>query len=333
MDLYKKAEELINSAKNIVVLQADNPDGDSLGSSLALESILSEKDKNVHMVCGVNIPTYLRYLPGWDRVENEIPHEFDLTIIVDTSTESLFEKFSKNQTLSWIKSKPVIVIDHHQDGDEISFAKVNINDSAVATGEVIYKLAKALDWPLETDACDMIAISIMSDSLGLISDATSSDSIRIIAELVDNGVKLAKLDQDRKDLSRKQPEIIKYKGELLERISYDDTGRIAEIVIPWKEIELYSPLYNPSMLVIDDMRSVEGVDVAIAYKTYNDGKVTAKIRCNFGKTIGADLAKEFGGGGHPYAAGFKIQNVTDLISLKKQVNEKANQLLDNLENL
>jgi nanoRNase/pAp phosphatase (c-di-AMP/oligoRNAs hydrolase) len=82
---------------------------------------------------------------------------------------------------------------------------------------------------------------------------------------------------------------------------------------------------------MDDMRLVVGVDLAIGYKLYSDGKITAKIRCNFGSPIANDLATEFGGGGHPYAAGFKILNGTSLEDLKIAVENKASELLDNLK--
>ena len=74
--------------------------------------------------------------------------------------------------------------------------------------------------------------------------------------------------------------------------------------IPWEEIQAYSDQYNPSMLVLDEMRLVEGVEVACAIKTYPDGKLTGKLRCN--TPVGEQIAGYFGGGGHPYAAGFRI---------------------------
>ena len=85
------------------------------------------------------------------------------------------------------------------------------------------------------------------------------------------------------------------------------------------------------MLVMDDMRMTVGVDIAIGYKVYSDGKITGKIRCNYGKAIANNLAKEFGGGGHPYAAGFKVLDGTPIAKLKNAVNEKAAELLDKLE--
>ncbi len=331
MNNYQEADKLIADAKNIVVLQADNPDGDSLGSSLALEAILSEKGKNVHMVCAVNIPAYLQHLKGWARVQNDIPNQFDLSIIVDTSTESLFENFNKNGSFAWVKSKPCIVIDHHTETEGLEFASTNINEKAAATSEVIYRMAKKLKWPLPIDACEMMTASIMSDSLGLISESASAETIRVVADLVEEGVSLAKLDSNRRETMQKDPTLLSYKGELLQRVKYDDSGKIAYVTIPWKEIEKYSPLYNPSMLVMDDIRLVEGVDLVIAYKTYPDGKITGKIRCNYGKGIASKLAENFGGGGHPYASGFKITNNTNLEETIKSVNSKALELLEKIE--
>lgn len=331
MSLYKEANNLVKDVKNIVVLQADNPDGDSLGTSLALEAIFSEMGKTVHMICSVDMPSYLRYLSGWDRVEKEIPQNIDLTIIVDNSTESLFENYEKNPNFSWIKSKPIIVIDHHIESSGISYSTLNIVETAVATSEIIHKMAIKLDWPLPLDACEPMATSIMSDSVGLVSDATSPDSFRVIADLVERGVSLAKLDQKRRKLMQRHPMLLPFKGDLLKRVELDCDGQLAGVLVKWQEIEKYSPLYNPTMLVMDDMRITEGVKLAIGYKLYRDGKITAKIRCNYGSPIGAELAAEFGGGGHPYASGFKITDGTSLENLKSKVNQKVTELLDKIE--
>lgn len=328
---YQEVKSLIESAQHIVVLQADNPDGDSLGSALALEAIFSEMGKRVTLASAVDIAAHLKYLSGWDRVQKDIPNDADAAIIVDCSTETLFELYENNGQMSWIKTKPILILDHHTETSGISYATVSIVEEAVATSELIHRIALELDWPLPIDACEMMAVSIMSDSMGLVTEATTPTSFRVMADLVERGASLAKMDNARRELMRKEPELIPYKGRLLERVEFDGSGRIATVVIPWEEIEKYSPLYNPSMLVIDDMRMTVGVDVAIGYKVYKDGKITAKIRCNYGKAIASDLATDFGGGGHPYAAGFKITDGRKLEDVQRAVSSKANELLDNLE--
>jgi phosphoesterase RecJ-like protein len=328
---YQRVKEIVEKSQHIVVLQADNPDGDSLGSALALEAILEELNKNVTLVCAVDMPAHLKYLSGWDRVGKEVPNNFDTTIIVDASTETLFENVDRSHGFEWIKTKPVIVIDHHTNSPGVSFATESIIEPVVATGELIYKICNSVGWPIPLDACELLAVSILSDSMGLMTEATSPETFRIMADLVERGVELPKIDASRRELMRKEPQLVPYKGELLQRVTYHAGGRLASVVIPWKEIEKYSPIYNPTMLVMDDMRLVVGVDLAIGYKLYSDGKITAKIRCNFGSPIANDLATEFGGGGHPYAAGFKILNGTSLEDLKIAVENKASELLDNLK--
>ncbi len=327
---YSELNKIVEDANHIVILQADNPDGDSLGSALALEAILSELGKKTTLVCAIDIPAHLKYLNGWDRVVKEIPNNFDASVIVDTSTESLFENANGTQGMEWIKTKPVVVLDHHTESPGISFATVEVNEPVVATGELIYKIAKKLNWPLPVDACEMLATSIMSDSLGLTTDATTPESFRTMADLVEAGVDMSKLDAARRELMKKEPELIPYKGDLLNRVRFELDGQLATIGIPWAEIEKYSPIYNPTMLVMDDMRMTVGVKLAIGYKIYNDGKVTAKIRCNYGYGIANSIAEHFGGGGHPYAAGFKVLDGTSIEDIKKRVNAKTRELLDSL---
>ena len=323
--------EILTDAQRIVIMQADNPDGDSLGSALALEHILGDMGKDPVLYCGVDVPPYLSYLDGWDRVERDLPIKFDATIIVDTSAMSLFETLNRSAQKVLVSKKPCIVLDHHAVDLTIPFATVNCNYPAVATGEIIYELAQQLHWPLNQQAKEMIAISIMADSLGLITEATSARSIQIISELVSGGVSLANLEHARRLLMRKSPELTHYKGRLLERVQYHYDDRIATVDIPWDEIETYSPHYNPSMLVMDDMRMTISTEVAIAFKTYKDGKVTGKIRCNQNAPVAADLAGHFGGGGHVYASGFKVQDGRPFNEVKSECIRYASELLDNLK--
>lgn len=329
--MLDQIQSLVSSAQKIVIVQADNPDADSLASSLALEHILGELGKEPVMYCGVDMPQYLRYLSGWDRVVKELPTHFDASIIVDTSAINLLETLQRTRQLSWIASKPCLILDHHATASTIDFATITYSpDAAVATGEVIYELAQELDWPLPNDSLPYLATSILADSLGLMSEGTTARSIHIIGELVDKGVSLAQLENDRRSMQKKSPEILAYKGKLIERIEYAQDQRVATIVIPWDEIEKYSSQYNPSVLVLDEMRQVEQVCIAIAYKAYPDGRITAKIRTNFGYPIAASLAEHFGGGGHVYASGFRVTDKRTLEDVMTECSNLAGQLLDTL---
>jgi phosphoesterase RecJ-like protein len=330
---YEEAEKIktiLDGAQRIVILQADNPDGDSLGSALALEQILHEMGKEPLLYCGVDIPSYLTYMAGWDRISKDLPNQFDASIIVDTSAGSLFEQLDKTHQKSWVATKPCIVIDHHDVENTIPFASVICNKVAVATGEVLYELAGQLGWQLNQSAKELLVQSIMSDSLGLTTAATTGRSIHIVGELVDGGVSIAGLEQKRRELQGKSPELIKYKGQLLQRIEFYADNRITTVTIPWGEIEQYSPQYNPSMLVIDEMRGAIGAKLAIAFKLYKDGHMTAKIRANYGAPVAGKLAEHFGGGGHAYASGFKVSSGEPFDKIKADTIRIATELLDAL---
>lgn len=325
-----KIKEIIDKSKTIVVIQADNPDTDSLATSLALEQILHGLGKEPILYCGVDLPSYLKYIPGADRVVNELPKQFDSSIIVDTASDSLLAKLNDSGQKAWLTTRPVVVLDHHATAPSINFSTVNCIHPAVATGEVVFELAAQLEWKLNKEASQLIAMAILSDSLGLTGESTTARSIHIIAELVESGVSLAELEDTRRNNMRREPELIHYKGRLLQRVEFHYENQIASLMIPWEEIEQFSPLYNPPMLVLDDMRLAKGTDVAICFKLYSDGKITAKIRCNFGRGIADKLAEHFGGGGHRYASGFKITDGTSFDDVKRECLETAKRLLDEL---
>ena len=306
----QQLKQLVTDAKHIVVVQADNPDGDSLGSALALEHILGDMGKQVTLYCGVDVPGYLRYLTGWDRVENQLPNKFDASIIVDASTLSLLEKLQNSGELGWLAVKPCAVLDHHEKVENIvPFAQVIINEfTRSSTGELIYHLAKELSWPVSVAAGEGIMTAILGDTQGLSNQLASADSYRVMGELLDLGVDRPALEERRRELSKMPATIFTYKGTLLQRTEFHDDGRIALITIPQAEINTYSPLYNPAPLVQGDMLQTIGVQVAVVMKHYADGKVTGAIRCNPGYGVGAELAEHLGGGGHAFASGFKVTN-------------------------
>jgi phosphoesterase RecJ-like protein len=327
----KDIKDYVDKAEKIVIVQADNPDADSLSSAIALEQILFKLGKDPVLYCGVDMPGYLKYIKGWDRVSKELPKKFDLTIIVDNSSLLLLETLEKTNQLGWIKSKPAVVIDHHSTETNLDFIKASFIEKAVSTTELIYKLAKNNDWDVDKEIGELITIGILSDSLGLTTEQVSQESVQIVAEMVGKGVRLNEIDAKRRELSKKTPELIKYKSKLLGRIKYALEGKIAYISIPWEEIERYSQEYNPPMLVIDEMRQIKDVQLAIAFKSYPNGRITAKLRSNAGFPICSKLAEHFGGGGHQYASGFRVTDGRKLDELQKEAFKIATELLNRLK--
>lgn len=311
--MHEKAIQLINDAKNIIVIQPENPDGDSLGSALALEEILSDAGKNVELYCDVEMPKYMRYFKGWDRVSQNFNTSADMAIIVDTSSDTLIGKaFDIPGARHFLETHPVLVIDHHHEmSSTISFPHELLMEEVVATSHVIYNMAQKAGWNINTQAAEHMLGSIMSDSLGFSTQGVTESTLKVAADLVAKGAAPSDIETRRRTFMKKSPEILAYKGKLIERIEYFLDGKMALVHIPWEDIQAYSDQYNPSVLVLDEMRLVEGVEIGVAIKTYPDGKLTGKLRSN--SPVSSAVAGFFGGGGHQYAAGFRVYESYDTI--------------------
>lgn len=308
--MFSIARELIENASKIVVIQAENPDGDSLGSALALEEILGDMGKFVQLHCPVEIPKYLRYINGWDRVETTLDTRYDLAIIVDTTAEVLLSKtLDMPHAREFLESKPVLVIDHHVSESTLQFDHELVNFKVASTSEVIYQIGEEYNWHINPSAAENLLIALMSDSRGLTTKSATADSFFIAGKLTELGASNATIEERRREFMKKAPEILAYKGELIGKIEYFLEGKLALVHIPFEDIQAYSDKYNPSVLVLDEMRLVEKVEVAIALKTYPDGKLTGKLLTN--TPVAEQIAGYFGGGGHDYAAGFRIYEKYD----------------------
>ncbi len=303
-------KDFIDQHQHFIIIQAENPDGDSLGTALALEGLLTKLNKKVSLYCPVNIPSYMRYFKGWDRVTDQFDYQAEAAIVIDTTSQILLSKVLEDPiNNNFLATKPVLVIDHHADVEpDLNFDYQLILEPAVATAEIIYKIAQELDYEIDAETAENMLAAIASDTLGLTTENVDYTTYAIASELLKSGANITDLENRRRELAKKEPEILKFKGELIERISYELDGQLALVEITFDDIKQYSDKYNPSMLVLDEMRQVKGVEVALAIKTYPDGKLTGKIRSN--QPVANIIAGYFGGGGHAYAAGFRIYDET-----------------------
>jgi phosphoesterase RecJ-like protein len=328
-ELIDQFKALVDAAHKIVIIQADNPDGDSLATALALEQIFHELGKEPYLYCGIDMPDYLKYLPGWDRVAKEMPTQFDASVVVDTSSITLLDRLEHSDMRGWVAGRPCAVIDHHAEVPcDIPFATVCINDAGkVSTGELVYDIAKKTGWLMNLAAKEFIMTSILADSLGLITENTTAQTYRVMAELIEAGVNRPALEEKRRAFTKMPEEIFRYKARLIERTEFGDDGRVAIVTIPQDEINTYSPLFNPNPLIQGEHLQTKGVLVSVAIKHYDSGRVTAGIRCNTAAPVAAALAQKFGGDGHRYSAGFKIENGRSVEDIKNDCMRMAAELL------
>ncbi len=306
MNLRQELTNLINSNQQILVIVPDRPDGDSISSALLLEEILENQGKTVYLYCGVNIPEYMRFIPGWDRISPEIPTNFDMAILVDDCSLKLIEKYDKAVPYA-LKTKPFVIIDHHENvKSDISYASLNVSEPGYSSaGELIYDIFKE-STDISLTAKKLVLQSILSDTMGLTNDLATANTYRTIADLLDAGVERAELEEARRELSKMDESVFRYKAQLINRTVLYKDGEIAICVIPESELYDIGTLYNPGPLILGELLMISGVKVAIALKTYQN-RATGAIRSTYGNPVAHNLAIKFGGGGHPYSAGFRIE--------------------------
>ncbi len=325
--MYDKFTDFIRNKQRICIIQAENPDGDSLGSAIALDYILQNSENRLY--CPVDIPRYLHYFADWSRVENEFDYSADGYIIVDTAAGILLSKLLDDAAIrNCLYDKPVLVLDHHETEDDLDFSHEAIIETLPACADLIFRIAKDQQLEIPVEAAKAIYAAISSDTLGLVSPSVTADTMRTMANLIELGVNPAELDETRREFMKKSPRILDYKADLIKKIDYALDGALATVHIPFEDIQRYSDEYNPNVLILEELRLVQGVAVAVSIKTYPDGKVTGKVRTSL--PIADKVAGYFGGGGHPYAAGFRTYDtsydevVADLVGVMPRLMEESN---------
>ncbi len=302
-------EKLVARSQKILVLQPEKPDTDSIGASLALEEILGDLSKEVVMYCKDPVPTYLRIFDGWDRVSDEFPADFDITVAVDFGDPQQMERtLAKHGTA--LQSKPFVILDHHKTRKPMAFPSIDVIDpGTAATGELLVKICNQLGWTINEQAAKAIVPAIMADTLGLSTPTTTAETVDAVAQMVRTGVDLSELRRRREIAGALEPDLLKYKGELLQRVEYYAEGRIAIAVINPTELKSYAERHDPADLINQEMRTVKGVQIAAILRNYDSEAYGRKIKISMraNTPIAAKAAEHFGGGGHDQAAGCTVE--------------------------
>ncbi len=296
--------KLLEAAKTVLILQPEKPDSDSLCSSLILEHLLGDIGKDTILYSEDQLPPYINYFPGADRLDPVFPKQFDLAILVDCgSPTQIARTLEKHQ--GRLASKPFVIIDHHATRTAMPFATIDLIVAEVgSTGELLVQLANQLKWTLNADIASLVIPSIMADTLGLTTPNVSADTIETVAQMVRLGANLSELNQARLEAGAMDSDILTLKGKILQAVTYHCDGKLAIVTIEPADLKEYAKRYDPSALVIFDMQHVRGVEIAVVIRNYAP-KLKLSLRSN--RPLAAEVAKAFDGGGHPQAAGATVE--------------------------
>jgi bifunctional oligoribonuclease and PAP phosphatase NrnA len=292
--------QLVDQHQKFLIVSHTSPDGDAVGSSLALAAILSEQGKDVTVYNRDPVPYNFAFLPGADRWVQEIPEtaSYDVTVLLDCAEpDRIGEDFPEQ---GW--GEVCAVVDHHRTWDP-SFADLYVRDeSAAATGELLFRVATRVgDVSLET--AQNLYCCLMTDTGSFRYSNTTRAAFRIAGELVQIGVDPWEMtSQVYENQPRERLDLL---CQVLTTLSVSSCGRLAFLRVERSMLEEHNGDGDLTDGFINYARSIRGVEVATQLREVGDGSWRVSFRSR-GKVDVSALAQRFGGGGHHNAAGCTI---------------------------
>jgi len=292
----------IRAAKSIAIIGHKNPDGDALGSVLALGKLI-EMNFGISPVCTYdgNIPEALSVVPRRSRMRYfghlNITAPFDVVILVDYGTARHLEFAS-----SVIQSAGYLIeFDHHKNDAPLGALCID-DDTAAATAEIIYRVMRAAGWKYDADILNLLALGIITDT-GNFKFARDGRVIRVMADLVDDGVRIASI----MDMLNNQPKkaiLAESRAAAAAQFYYRD--RLVVATIPTRD---YRNMDGRGENVLDMLSRIHGVEYIALLKEQKAGQIGVSLR---GRTCPVNqVAAALGGGGHLYAAGAVLRDTLE----------------------
>jgi phosphoesterase RecJ-like protein len=295
---FQKAVELIGKSNKVLITTHMRPDGDACGCIAAISETLNILGKNAKVLLLSEPPQWYQFLfeqrPEIFGRKTKI--DSDLIIIVDTATYNQLPEFDKylKQT-----DKPVLILDHHATSDNIGNCHL-IDSSAAATGLIVFELLKHAGWPISEKIAEAIFVAVSTDTGWFQFDNTDSRALKVCAELIDAGIKPAKVYHDL--FQNFSPQRFKLMIAMLNTLELHLGGRFAMQYLTQADFKKTGAKLNDTENLIDECRRINSVKAAALFVEQTDGKVKVSLRSRGAINV-CEIAEKFGGGGHKMAAG------------------------------
>ncbi len=288
---------LISSAERILLCAHVSPDGDTVGSSLALRGALVLLGKQVEVVCADDVPQMLMFLSGAGEIRKPAELKgkgFDLAIAVDVSDRHRLGDCAP----LFFATRQTVQVDHH--GTNPGYADFNvISPHASATGVLVYELIHSLGVRLNTDIATCLYTAIATDTGNFSFDNTTSDAFQVMSELMAYGLPIARLN--RSLFRERSVEQVKVLAKALSTLTFYHDGQITGMLLSQVDLDACGAKPEHAEAIVNFGIDIAGVKMAFLAREVANGtkfSLRAVEGCNV-----ARLAAEFGGGGHALAAG------------------------------
>jgi phosphoesterase RecJ-like protein len=301
-----KAGRLIEAKDDFVIVGHIRPDGDAVGSLLALSHSLRKLGKRVTPILVDGVPQTLHFIADTDEIRTEFPANYGALIAVDVSDLGRL-----GVDAAALKGQPDLNIDHHP--TNTNFAAINIvQPTAAATTQVLYDLLLELDLPLDRQIATHLMLGLVTDTIGFRTSNVSAKTLRVAAALIEHGAELAEVYQN--SLNRRSFAAARYWGQGLTRLERRDGVVITSLSLEDRHIAGYPGIDDADLINV--LSTIEGAKITILLVEQEGGSVKISWRSKDDVNV-AELATSFGGGGHNQAAGAIISG--ELETVKRNV--------------
>jgi len=313
MRAYSKSRivSCLRDARSYLILGHYNPEGDAIGSCLALALGLRKIGKrNIHVVNRDGVPEVLKFLPGSKMVRQRLPSKtVDLCVIVDCNS-------LRRTGFDTIRAREFILIDHHllpekKDHTNPPLKASLVDTDASATGVLVYRILRAIGVEIDRDIATNLYTALVVDTGGFRYSNTTPESLKIASYLVEAGA-------SPWEITRHVYESIPFKSMKLLGLSLstlESRNKVAWIKTTKEMFRATGTTAEDSEDFVDFPRKVKDVEVAVFFRQDGERSYKISLRSKGGVNV-EKIARRFGGGGHAPAAGCNVEGTFEEVKDK-----------------
>ena len=313
---FEQIGRVLRENQRFAVLGHVRPDGDALGSQLALGLSLRQLGKDVRIWNEEGMLEKYSFLPNANLLTKPPtePEDVDIAIALDTAIQNRL-----GTTLAAVRSAKIWVnLDHHPSNPGYGDL-VYIDPNSPATGQILFELIKSEKLPIDAAIAENLYVAISTDTGSFQYPNTTARTFEIAAELVRAGVDVGRVSQlTYENYPRRRIELLR---DLLGTMRFDADDRVASFSLSLASAKRLGVLPEDNEGLIDHLRAIRGVIVAVFFEELADGKVRVSMRSKSEKVNVCAICEQFGGGGHVLAAGARVRGL--LAEVEKKILEEV----------
>lgn len=316
---FQKAKNTLLEAQKICIVSHRGPDGDAVGSNLALRLALIALGKEVTSACVDTPPNSSFFLKDADKYVQDFNfEEMDVIISVDCGALKLF-KFHESKPEILSGEKPFINFDHHESND--NFGTINpVDPSACATCFIMYNFLNFCGWRITIDIANALLHGIYFDTGGMMHSNTTAEVFEVAGELMSKG---ADVRRTSKELFHTTPvNKLRLWGKVLER-TYVNEENVTVSAVSRGDYSASMASSRDTGGIIDYLNTVPGSKYCVLLSEDENGLIKGSLRTQRDDINLSEVASRWGGGGHPKASGFGIEGVLKPVVTWKIIPESG----------